>query len=467
MLFAIVKQFRRSRCLRFQRLLSPYLDGELDRDGAASLERHLADCNECRMQAGKLRFASHLVANLPLHEVEPATTPQWIMQENTVPRLNQTKKPVLGFVTAAASLLIAAIAIWYFIQDSGSSLEVTLLSGRPMIGTVSITRTARLHTGEWLATDPVSRALIQVGQFGQVEIDQRSRVRLVKTGAGEYRLELARGRIYASIVAPPRLFQVETPTAVAIDLGCAYTLDVDEEGGSILRVTSGWVALAHNGRESQVPAGALCRTTPDGQLGTPYFEDATVKFQQALARLDFVSDKSNALTTVLVEARMRDALTLWQLLARVAGIERDQTFERLVELIPAAKNINRGDTLRLDPQTLAQWKEAVEFAIIGVDPRKIPVASGMLKPIDPMHAMRQLHTATLLPDGKVLIAGGSNRDVVLASAELFDPVTGSFSEAGAMTTPRAGHEATLLNNGKVLITGGQSGRYDVLASAEL
>ncbi len=468
MLFAFVKQFRRPHCLRFQRLLSPYLDGEIDQAGAASLERHLADCDECRTQSEKMRFASRLVATMPQHEVEPATTPQWIMKGGAVPQLNQTRKHVFGFVTLAASLVIASVTIWYFIRDAGSSLEVTRLSGQPMIGTLSITRTARLHTGEWLATDPVSRALIQVGRFGQVEIDQRTRVRLVKTGADEYRLELVRGRIYASIVAPPRLFQIETPTAVAIDLGCAYTLDVDEDGGSLLRVTSGWVALARNGSESLVPAGAVCRTKPDGQIGTPYFEDASVKFQQALAQLDYSDDKTDALTTVLAEARVRDALTLWQLLARVDGSERDQTYERLVALIPAAKKINKADVLRLDHQTLEQWKEFVEFAINGVDPRKVPVASGILTPVNPMISMRQLHTATLLPDGKVLIAGGGDLDVVLDSAELFDPATGSFSGTGSMTTPRGGHEATLLNDGKVLITGGRGGRgLNVLSSAEL
>ena len=277
----------------------------------------------------------------------------------------------------------------------------------------------------------------------------------------------ARGRLYASIVAPPRLFQVETPSAVAIDLGCAYTLDVDEAGGSLLHVTSGWVALAHNGRESFVPAGALCRAEPDGRLGTPYFEDASVQFRQALTRFDFGRDETNAFATALAEARVRDALTLWHLLARVEGNEREQAYERLVALVPAAKAFSKADTLRLDPATLARWKEAVEFASLGVDPRKIPVAAGTLKPVGPMLAMRQSHTATLLPDGKVLIAGGSDRDAVFSSAELFDPDTGSFSENGQMTTPRAGHEATLLPNGKVLITGGVDGGYKLLASAEI
>jgi len=81
--------------------------------------------------------------------------------------------------------------------------------------------------------------------------------------------------------------------------------------------------------------------------------------------------------------------------------------------------------------------------------------------------VRESHTATLLPDGKVLIAGGGDRNAVLASAELFDPGAGGFSETGSMTTPRRGHEATLLPDGKVLITGGMDGRHNLLASAEI
>jgi len=76
---------------------------------------------------------------------------------------------------------------------------------------------------------------------------------------------------------------------------------------------------------------------------------------------------------------------------------------------------------------------------------------------------RAHHTATLLQSGKVLIAGGNSG---MVSAELYDPATGTFTATGPMGTPRSGHRATLLPNGKVLMAGGYN-YPSYLASAEV
>jgi hypothetical protein len=83
-----------------------------------------------------------------------------------------------------------------------------------------------------------------------------------------------------------------------------------------------------------------------------------------------------------------------------------------------------------------------------------------------LHLPRYAHTATLLPNGLVLIAGGNNSGSPLASAELFDPAAGTFRfTLDSLTTARQAHTATLLSNGLVLVAGGNNGTY--IAGAEL
>ncbi|HSW55952.1 MAG TPA: kelch repeat-containing protein [Ignavibacteriaceae bacterium] len=92
--------------------------------------------------------------------------------------------------------------------------------------------------------------------------------------------------------------------------------------------------------------------------------------------------------------------------------------------------------------------------------------SGEVTSIQDMSTSRASHTATILLDGKVLIAGGFNASgIALASTELYDPVSHSFTPIGSMNVPRLSHTATLLSNGKVLITGGYNGTY--LSTAEM
>src|SRR6266508_2859468 len=82
-----------------------------------------------------------------------------------------------------------------------------------------------------------------------------------------------------------------------------------------------------------------------------------------------------------------------------------------------------------------------------------PITSSFTAIAQPAVAFRARHSATLLQNGNVLIAGGSGSPAA-TSAELFDAATNTFSNAGALLTPRVDHTATLLNDGSVLLAGG-------------
>lgn len=247
-------------------------------------------------------------------------------------------------------------------NEASPAWEVARVAGAPKVGATLIEGSGHLAVGEWLETDNTSRAKINVADIGQVDIGPNSRVQLVGTSPTEHRLALTRGRLHAMINAPPRLFFVDTPSAVAVDLGCAYTLEVDDGGRSILHVTSGWVALERAGREAIVPAGAICETQPGVGPGTPYFEDASPKFREALSKFDFQEGGAPALSVVLAESRELDTLTLWHLIARVRGAERARVYARLASLIAPPAGVTREGVMNLDKRMLDLWKQELEWA---------------------------------------------------------------------------------------------------------
>jgi hypothetical protein len=99
---------------------------------------------------------------------------------------------------------------------------------------------------------------------------------------------------------------------------------------------------------------------------------------------------------------------------------------------------------------------------------RTPAAPGELSVTGTTAVRRFSHTATLMPNGRVLVAGGMERNGVwLDSAEIYDPMAGRFAETGNMHAQRAGAAAILLENGKVLIAGGNDASGKSLASAEI
>ena len=153
----------------------------------------------------------------------------------------------------------------------------------------------------------------------------------------------------------------------------------------------------------------------------------------------------------------------------------------LAKVGPRNSSSNQVATLLRDGRVLVEGFVVVDCAIDGSGPcafvsdvELYDPGSGTWTATGTMADAREGFTATLLPDGMVLVSGGvrlvsgSISDVALASAELYDPVTGTWSVAATMAVPRADHAATLLLDGKVLVAGGGSNPLATdLLSAEL
>jgi hypothetical protein len=390
------------------KLLSAYCQHELPTAEAQRVQEHLQGCIPCRKEYEEIKLGIQLAQQL---QITPAPDSLWlgISKKLNAPTPQTAPLAMWKWVFAVGMILLFAGGGWYALQSSrtaqpqvaqdqrndnpptsptvrdltpsptmsvaplppgNSNLmkktaspawEVAQVEGAPKVGNTRIQSKGKLAVGEWLETDNASKAQIKVAEIGYVDIDPNSRVRLVQTTETEHRINLAQGKLSAFIVAPPRLFVVDTPSATAVDLGCAYTLEVDEHGASLLHVTSGWVSLVLHGYEAIIPAGAMCATRKGVGVGTPYFADAPAAFKAALTKLDFDPNAAipETVNILLVQARVEDTLTLWHLLGRKYKEEtatiRGRVFDRLVELAPPPSGVTRSGVIKGDRKMLDQW----------------------------------------------------------------------------------------------------------------
>jgi FecR protein len=267
-------------------------------------------------------------------------------------------RPSIAYLAVAASLLCAcALGLWQITRVDRPAWTIERVAGVPVIDAAPVGDSSRLAVGQWLETGRDARATVHVGDIGLVEIDPHTRVRLVDAAAGNHRLALARGTMHALIWAPPGEFFVETPSSTAVDLGCAYTLQVDAHGNGTIDVETGWVAFEHRDRESFIPAGARCRTRVGAGPGTPYFPDAPARFEASLSVVDFGERRrrAQALDEVLALARTSDTITLWHLLRRVDVADRGRVFDKLSTFAPPPGSVSRTGIIAGDRRMLDDW----------------------------------------------------------------------------------------------------------------
>lgn len=276
-------------------------------------------------------------------------------------------RPRRRMATAAIAVAAAAaIALWLWARPrpepvlttgecakDGPGFVFSVENGPARCDGAAATR-GRLPVGAWLETTGAAVAEVRLADIGELALHGDSRLRLVGTGAGEHRLELARGKVTARVVAPPRLFVVDTPGATAFDLDCAYDLVVDDLGRTHLRVTSGAVSLEGNGKTSYAPALSEVIALPGRGPGIPVAFTATTELRDAVSRFD--AGDPAALASIVALAGDTDTITLWNLLGRLSAEERLAVMTRLEALRPRPLEVRREAILEGDPEALERWR---------------------------------------------------------------------------------------------------------------
>ena len=267
-------------------------------------------------------------------------------------------------VAAAAAFLLLATGLYLALREGGPSYEVVYLEGAARITSGKESPPShRVRAGYIVQTDGSTQAELKIPSAGTVRVLENSRVELVDCGEKKHRLNLARGTLRASIYAEPRIFQVGTRAAIAVDLGCIYQLTVDKSDITTLTVEAGRVSLEIGDRKVSVPAGAVCRAYPKTGVGVPFREKSSKAMKDAVTALEKDRERATALLpTCLKEATVADTLTLWHLFEFLEDEkDRGAVYDRLAMLSEPPTGVTREACVGLDREALDAWKQEQDW----------------------------------------------------------------------------------------------------------
>ena len=272
-------------------------------------------------------------------------------------------------LAAAAVLLAVGGTLWLRPSDSPPGPQERpqlVIQVEKMMGEVDVNDSPwapnrLMGVGDVVETGPDGRARLTLPDVGRVEVKEETLVEIVEIGRERSMLRLDRGTIRARITSEPRVFQVGTEAALAVDLGCIYELTVTERDETILAVDFGRVSLEMDGRTVYVPTGWVCRALPERGPGIPMWGQTSEALQTAVRHLEEgTGDPSKALQACLAAADEFDTLTLWHLFDVADDREgRGRVFDRLAGLAKRPAGVTREKCMRLDRGALDRWRKEI------------------------------------------------------------------------------------------------------------
>ena len=208
-----------------------------------------------------------------------------------------------------------------------------------------------------------SSARVDIARIGTMSVSPGSTLTLAETMSSRHRVLLDRGSVSVRVWAPPGVFGFRTPAGTIRDLGCVFTLTVDPDGTSRVRVETGWVEMDNDYGQSLVPAGAAADMHKLARPGVPIFLDASDVFRAAVREAQDGGDAAERrnLATIVRTARRRDVLTLLMLAnASPADLKR-VLLARAAEVWPPPTGVSVDAIVAGDRDQLWRWHGSLDL----------------------------------------------------------------------------------------------------------
>lgn len=385
-------------CADTEQLIDEFLEGMISLKDKELMDEHIAFCTRC---TDYLKQNTALVKDLNSLPADPVTLSSGKKDEiwNRVESgINKDKYKILRseedsefeeenslnffsrykYVLSGIAAVLALAFIVFGVKNMklsndrmseqntfglASYWKVSNLQGNSLIGDVAMSSNDSIKEGQFIQTNNVSRAELVIADIGKIIIEPNTKVYFVKGSDGNNRINVEYGTINADMNSNGKTFFVEMPSAVATDNGGKYTMTIDSLGDGFVFVKSGKVDVESPNRAAIVPAGNIVLTKKNIGVGTPFNENSSPKFRNALFSYDFGKCNDACVAILLNAAKMSDAVTLVNLMPNVDKEYSDKVYTKLANFVPPPSNINSDSIPFIDEEKLNQWIDKIQVEV--------------------------------------------------------------------------------------------------------
>lgn len=390
----------RNFCNETELFIDDYLDGMISVKDQEKMEEHIANCKYCKqyldesikltknisaLSSGSINLSSQKKNELWKKVESKSDFEKFNNRNANIPKKKIEEDNFLVnfiykykyYVSGLAALIVIGVVIFGVknMQTGNDRLsqqntfglasywKVSNLEGNSKIGDIAMTGNDSIKEGQFIQTDAISRAELMVANLGKVIIEPNSRIVFVKNSEGNNRIMVDYGTIQTTMNPNSKSFFVEMPSAVATDNGGTYSITVDSTGDGLVYVKSGKVEMKSQNRDAVIPAGSLVLTKKNYGVGTPFNENSSPKFKNALLKYDFGICNDACVTTLLNNATISDAVTLANLIPNIQGVDKEKVYTKLASYVPPPKQVHGDSIFFMDEEKLNEWIDKIQVEV--------------------------------------------------------------------------------------------------------